>query len=88
MDIALLTGAYVNAGDFLIEQRAEELLKHIIKDVNIYKYKRNDIYKYINDINDMKVAIFCGGPIYLKKYGRIHYSSWGKKSIALGNMKK
>lgn len=66
MDIALLTGAYVNAGDFLIEQRAEELLKHVIKDVNIYKYKRNDVYKYINDINDMKVAVFCGGPIYLK----------------------
>lgn len=21
---------------------------------------------YINDITDMKVAIFCGGPIYLK----------------------
>lgn len=63
MDIALLTGAYVNAGDFLIEQRAEKLLQYVIKMLIFINIKE---MIYINDINDMKVAVFCGGSIYLK----------------------
>lgn len=83
MDIALLTGAYVNAGDFLIEERAEELLKYAIKDVNIHKYKRNDIYKYINEINDMKAAVFSGGPIYLENIEKYITPPGGEKEYCI-----
>lgn len=44
MKIALMSGAYVNAGDFLIEQRSKKLLETNILDAEVDVLKRNVSY--------------------------------------------
>lgn len=44
MKIALMSGAYVNAGDFLIEKRSRELLEANLPDVRVDILKRNVSY--------------------------------------------
>ena len=41
MKIALLHGAVINAGDFLIRDRLKELLLYFFKDAVIEEYLRN-----------------------------------------------
>lgn len=67
MEIALLSGAYKNAGDFLIETRAKELLMQIVPDANIHVYLRNKIDISIEEINAMDAIVFTGGPLYMEK---------------------
>lgn len=70
MKIALLSGAYKNAGDFLITKRSEELLKFCLKDVEIVKFLRSEAGSNIESINECDAVVFCGGPIYLKNVER------------------
>ena len=61
MEIALLSGAYKNAGDFLIETRAKELLMQIIPDANKKEYLRNKIDISIEKINAKDAIVFISG---------------------------
>lgn len=64
MKIAIMSGAYVNSGDFLIEQRSKELIESITgSDVDILK--RNVSYDDKHDLlNDYEMIVFAGGPIF------------------------
>lgn len=62
--IALLSGAYKNAGDYLIESRSVSLLHHVYPDAEIEIYLRNKIHENLDDINKCDIAVFGGGPIY------------------------
>ena len=64
MNIALLSGAYGNAGDSLIEQRAKELLQTIIPGVHVSVFSRRDLEFKFDQINANDVVAFSGGPIY------------------------
>lgn len=63
MDIALLSGAYRNAGDFMIVHKCEELLKYVYPDCTIHTIsRRNDLTEHLPQINDSDVVILGGGP--------------------------
>lgn len=67
MKICVLSGAYVNAGDFLIVERTKKLLKHFISNVEIIEFKRNlDLSNYLDEINKCDALIIAGGPAYIK----------------------
>ena len=69
MKIALLHGALVNSGDFLIAQRSKELLKFIYTDALITEYYRNQsIEPYLTDINNHNIMIIAGGPVYINEF--------------------
>lgn len=70
MKIAFLSGAYKNAGDFLIESRCMELLTYFIKDISIDKFLRNEITGKCEELNNYDAIIIGGGPIYGKKVER------------------
>ena len=63
MKIAFLSGAYKNAGDFLIESRCMELLTYFIKDISIDKFLRNEITGKCEELNNYD-AIIIGGVRY------------------------
>lgn len=67
MEIGLLSGAYKNAGDFLIEKRAQEILQNFIPGINIHHFLRNEISDNIKHLNKMDALVFTGGPIYMEK---------------------
>lgn len=67
MKIGLLSGAYKNAGDFLIEKRAEELLEHFLENIEIYHFLRNEINDNFQKVNQMDCVVFTGGPVYMQK---------------------
>lgn len=63
MRIALLTGAFKNAGDYLITKRSEALLKYRYPNANIVRYPRNqNLNLYLSEINQCDVIVFAGGP--------------------------
>lgn len=64
MKIAMMGGAYVNSGDFLIEQRSKKLLETILgADVDILK--RDISYDMqIEHLNKYDEIVFAGGPIF------------------------
>lgn len=64
MEIAFLSGAYKNAGDFLIEQRSIDLLRYVLHNAEIYIYKRNQIIENIDNINLCDSVVIGGGPLY------------------------
>lgn len=65
MKMAVLHGASINAGDFLIKNRAVALLKHFYPDSEIREYFRNQSLKEkIQEINTCDILIFAGGPGY------------------------
>lgn len=64
MNIIYLSGAYKNAGDFLIEKRAIEIIQYVFPDAKIKRFLRNEIEKNIEDINKGDCIIIGGGPIY------------------------
>ena len=67
MKIALMSGAYVNAGDFLIEKRSKLLLEHFLDGADIHILKRNLKYdNQIDKLNDYDLIVFGGGPGYQK----------------------
>lgn len=63
MRIAQLTGAYVNAGDFLIEKRSTALLQQFLPNAQITIYSRKDIESRFDEIDSNDVIIFTGGPL-------------------------
>lgn len=64
MNIALMGGAYVNAGDFLIEHRCKLLLENIL-DANVSVLKRDIAYDdKIDELNRYDAIIFGGGPLF------------------------
>lgn len=66
MKIALLSGAYKNAGDFLIVQRSKELLKYVYPNCEIVEYeRRNSLEENLQDINEMDCIVLAGGPAYV-----------------------
>lgn len=65
MKIALLHGAYLNSGDFLILNRTRKLLKHCYPDCIINEYYRNtELDEQLEEINNNDILIFAGGPAY------------------------
>ena len=64
MKIALLHGAVINAGDFLIRDRLKELLLYFFKDAVIEEYLRNVLLEeYLDSINSCDVVVIGGGPL-------------------------
>lgn len=62
--ISILTGAKKNIGDFLIGERAKNLLKTYV-DEDILEINRfGDITPFLNKINQSRALILCGGPAY------------------------
>lgn len=67
MKIALMSGAYANAGDFLIEERCKLLLEANIKKTQIDILKRNISYDDKTDLlNSYDLIVFGGGPGFQK----------------------
>ena len=64
--ICLMSGAVINAGDFLIEKRSLELIKHFIPDseVTILNRVTEDYSDRVDLLNSFDAIIFGGGPIY------------------------
>lgn len=63
MKIALLTGAFKNAGDYLITERVEALLSYRYPDAEISRYARNkNLDLFLEEINLCDVVVFGGGP--------------------------
>jgi hypothetical protein len=70
MKIALLHGAVLNAGDFLIRERTKALLMHFYPDCVITDYCRNyELDDKIDEINQNDIMIFAGGPCYNAAFG-------------------
>lgn len=67
MKIALMSGAFVNAGDFLIEERCKSLLEANISGLQVDIFKRNIAYDDKLDIlNAYDMIVFGGGPGFQK----------------------
>ena len=67
MKIALMSGAFVNAGDFLIEERCKSLLEANLTGVHIDIFKRNISYdNQLDTLNDYDMIVFGGGPGFQK----------------------
>lgn len=64
--ICLMSGAFLNAGDFLIEKRSLELIRHFLPDseVNVHKRLKEDYTYRIDMLKDYDAIIFAGGPLY------------------------
>lgn len=66
MKIALLSGAYKNAGDFLIVKRSEQLLKYVYPRAEIVKYeRRKSLSDRLDEINNSDYLVIAGGPAYV-----------------------
>ena len=70
MNIAVLSGAYGNAGDSLIEFRCKRLLENTYGDNSIKLFLRKDIGENLERINECDLVVFSGGPIYQKDISR------------------
>lgn len=85
--IALLHGAYVNAGDFFIKNRMYDLLAYYYKDVVIEEYLRNSlVLEDISKINKCDVVVMAGGPLLSNGFSNImpfEYFDLIKKPIML-----
>lgn len=69
MKIALLHGAIKNAGDFLIKNRAIDLLKKYYSDCEIKEYYRNQsLEDKLDEINQSDILILAGGPGYYNDF--------------------
>lgn len=66
MKLICLSGAYKNAGDFLIEMRTKRLLEHVLKNISITTILRKDIVERFAEIEKADAVIYSGGPIYLQ----------------------
>ena len=65
-NVLYMTGAAVNAGDFLIEKRAKALLKKFIPDIELTTEIRvkKDYSDRIDYLNSFDAILFPGGPLY------------------------
>lgn len=65
MSFVILTGAYVNFGDFLIKDRAIKLLRKFHPNTKLVEHKRdNNLSPILKICNSAKAIILCGGPGY------------------------
>lgn len=65
MKLFVLSGAYKNAGDFLIVDRSIQLLKYVYPDCEIQTYERKlSLEKCLDDVNKSDAVVFAGGPAY------------------------
>lgn len=62
--IAILTGAKKNIGDFLIGDRAKNLLKKYVDEDVLEINRFSEITPFLDKINQSKALILCGGPAY------------------------
>lgn len=64
--ICLMGGAVINSGDFLLEKRSHELIRHFIPDSEITVLNRvtEDYSDRIEYLNSFDAIIFAGGPLY------------------------
>lgn len=63
LKIAVMSGAIMNAGDYLIVESAKKLLKHVYPNCEIKEFLRNaSIERYLTQINECDVLVFAGGP--------------------------
>jgi hypothetical protein len=66
MRFSILSGAYKNAGDFLIVQRCKELLAYVYPDCEFIEYeRRKDLSDSLDEINKSDCLILAGGPAYV-----------------------
>lgn len=69
MKILMLSGAYKNAGDFLIVERSRLLLKHFIPDCEIETLMANEpLEDKLEHVNRFDWLVFPGGLGYLYNY--------------------
>lgn len=70
IQIALLHGAQINAGDYLIKERTKLLLKHYYPNCRIHEFCRNQRFSddVVAAINENDIAVFSGGPGYCDKF--------------------
>ena len=67
MRIALMSVAYKNSGDFLIEARSKALLEYCLDDVKIDVFKRDISYDdKVEELNKYDLIVFGGGPGFQK----------------------
>lgn len=67
MRVAFMSGAYVNAGDFLIEQRCRRLLGQHLPNAQVDVWKRNISYDgRLEELGAYDLLLFGGGPGYQK----------------------
>ena len=67
MKIALMSGAFVNAGDFLIEERCKNLFLANISGAQVDIFKRNISYDdKVDMLNTYDLIVFGGGPGFQK----------------------
>lgn len=67
MKLALMSGAYKNAGDFLIEHRSKKLLEKVYPEAHIDVMKRDISYDdQIDKLNTYDAIVFGGGPGFQK----------------------
>lgn len=65
MKFAVLSGAYKNAGDFLIVDRSLLLLKHVYPECELKVYSRREpLDDKLDEINQCDALVFAGGPAY------------------------
>lgn len=66
MKFSILSGAYVNAGDFLIVDRCIKLIKNVFPDCEITVYeRRKNLEDKIEELNRSDAVILAGGPAYV-----------------------
>lgn len=66
MKFAILSGAYKNAGDFLIVDRTKKLIADIYPDAEFVMFKRNlPLDDKLDEINSCDCMVMAGGPAYL-----------------------
>ena len=71
MEIALMTGAYKNSGDYLIENRCRRLIEHSVKGSIVHRFLRSEMANRVSEINNMDAIVFTGGPIYMSNIENI-----------------
>ena len=65
MKFVILSGAYKNAGDFLIVDRSIQLLRHVYPDCSVQIYERRfSLEENLDEINQSDALILAGGPVY------------------------
>lgn len=67
--IALMHGAKINAGDFLIKKRSIELLRYCYPQCEITEVYRNEnLELHADEINGQDILIIAGGPGYQNRF--------------------
>lgn len=65
MQIGILSGAIRNAGDFLIEKRSFEIIKHIYPDAELIRFQRTEPLNHeIERMNQCDFIVLAGGPAF------------------------